>query len=307
MDSKLTIILPSRNETFLTKTIQDLLAKAKGDIEIIAVLDGYWPSPHETKYWKSPAMIHDPRVAYLHKGAAEGMRAAINSAAEIAKGKYIMKLDAHCMVGEGFDEILKADCEENWVVIPRRKRLDAEKWDIQDVGKPDIDYEFLSYPYWKPEEVGIHGTIWTQRINERKDNPEYDIDENPTFQGSCWFMHKKFFKEVLEGMQEEGYGTFIGEPQEISMKTWLADGKLMVNKKTWYAHLHKGKTYGRGYTMNKRELIAGNAYSVDYWMNDKWPKAKHTMEWFVNEKFPDMPTWPKNWKEECIKLGLIHA
>lgn len=305
MNDRVSIILPSRNEIFLIKTIQDILKNSVGDIEVIAVLQGYWPQSHQTDYWSTPNIIEDRRIIYLHQGEATGMRDAINKAASIASGKYLMKMDAHCMVGEGFDEVLKSNIEENWVVIPRRKRLDAERWDIQDVGKPDVDYEFLSYPYWKPEEVGIHGTIWTNRIVERLNNPQYDIDENPTFQGSCWFTHKKFFDDVIEGMQEEGYGTFIGEPQELSMKAWLSGGKVMINKKTWYAHLHKGKTYGRGYSMNKGELIRGNAYSVDYWMNDRWSKAKYNMEWFVNEKFPDMPTWPKDWKQKCIELGLI--
>jgi len=296
MSKLLSIIIPSKNEIFLQKTVEDILIKARGDIEVIPILDGYWPTP---------PLKDDKRIKIIHLGQARGMRNAINSGVAISKGEFIMKCDAHCMFDEGFDIKLQADIEDNWVVIPRRKRLDAEKWCIQDVGKPDVDYEFLSFPYWKPDEVGIHGTIWTDRIRQRLNKPEYDIDDNPGFQGSCWFMHKKHFNECLEGMQEEGYGTFIGEPQEIGMKTWLSGGRLVVNKKTWYAHLHKGKKFGRGYFIDKRELKKGNAYSVEYWMNDRWPKAKHTMEWFVNEKFPDMPTWPKDWKEKCIEQGLI--
>lgn len=296
MNDIVTIIIPSRNEIFLNKTIQSLLANARGDIEIIAILEGYWPLPHKTEHWETPAIINDKRLVYLHRGIAGGMRDAINSAVAIAKGDYLMKIDAHCMVDEGFDLKLKADMQKDWVVIPRRKRLDAEKWGIKDVGKPDVDYEFLSFPYWKPEEVGIHGTIWTQRIRERLNDPKYDLDENMAFQGSCWFMHKSFFTDVMEGMQEEGYGTFIGEPQEIGMKAWLSGGKLMTNKKTWYAHLHKGKTYGRGYSMRKTELKAGNAYSCDYWINDRWPKAIHNFAWLV-ERFTPVPTYPDDWKE----------
>lgn len=297
MNNKLSVIIPSNKEIFLKKTIEELLTKSEEDIEVIAVLDGYYPPADE--------IIEDDRLIYLHMGAGGGMRRAINAGVSIAKGNYIMKIDGHCMVDQGFDKKLKADCEENWVVIPRRKRLDAELWTIQDVGKPDVDYEFISFPYWKPDEVGIHGTIWTERIVARMNDPKYDIDENPTFQGSCWFTTKKHFENVIGEMQEEGYGSFIGEPQEISMKTWLSGGKVMINKKTWYAHLHKGKKYGRGYFIDKKELVAGNAYSVDYWMNDRFPKAIHTMEWFVNEKFPDMPTWVPEWKEICIKNGLI--
>lgn len=293
----ISIIIPSRNEMFLHNTLKDLLSKAEGDIEILAVLDGYWPPAQE--------VINDPRLKYLHKGNAEGMRRAINNASSIAKGEYLMKIDGHCMVDQGYDVKLTADCADNWVVIPRRKRLDAENWTLQDVGKPDVDYEFLSFPYWKPEEVGIHGTVWTNRIVERVGKPEYDIDDNPAFQGSCWVTTKKFFTDTVQGLQEEGYGTFIGEPQELGMKAWLSGGSVKVNKKTWYAHLHKGKKYGRGYFIDKQELIAGNAYSVSYWMNDKWPNARYSMEWFVTEKFPDMPTWPSNWKEICIQNGLI--
>ena len=289
-NTKVSIILPSRNEIFLQKTILDLLAKAKGDIEVIAICDGYYPPAEE--------IVNDKRVIYFHEGTAKGLRNGINMGASLSTGKYLMKLDAHCMVDEGFDEKLKEGCDDMTVIIPRRKRLDPFKWEIQDVGKLDVDYEFLSYPYWKPDEVGIHGTIWDQRIKERLNDPRYDIDEDMSFQGSCWFMTKNFFLNTLEGMQEEGYGTFIGEPQEISMKVWLSGGRLLRNKKTWYAHWHKGKEHGRGYFIDKRGLIKGNAYSVDYWMNNRWPKAIHDMAWLIEHFWP-VPTWPEDrslWK-----------
>ena len=281
--AKLSVIIPSRNERFLPQTVDDIFKKATGDVEVITVLDGYWPDPPLPDY---------PNMILIHRSQARGMRAAINAAASIAKGDFLMKTDAHCMFAEGFDEVLKADCDGDWLVVPRRKRLDAERWEIQDVGKPDVDYEFLSYPYWKPDEVGIHGTIWTKRIIERLGKPEYDVDDDMSFQGSCWFMTANHFKR-LGGMQEKGYGTFIGEPQEIGLKTWLGGGRQVVNKKTWYAHLHKGKKYGRGYSINKSELVTGNAYSVDYWMNNHWPERKHDIQWLI-EKFWPVPTWPED-------------
>lgn len=286
----LSVIIPSRNEIFLQRTTQDLLEKATGEIEVIAVLDGYWPPAEE--------LILDKRVTYLHRGVARGMRSGINSAISIARGEWIMKCDAHCMFAPGFDETLTQNMEDNWLVIPRRKRLDAVNWQIKDVGKPDVDYEFLSYPHWKPDEVGIHGTIWTERIRERLNDPKYDIDENMSFQGSCWTANRKYFMEHIYPMQEEGYGTFIGEPQEIGLKYWLGGGKTMVNKKTWYAHLHKGKEFGRGYSIGKSELYAGNAYSVDYWMNNKWEKRIHDIQWLI-ERFMPVPSWPEDrglWK-----------
>lgn len=280
---KLSVIIPSRNEQFLPQTVADVLAKATGDIEVIAVLDGYWPNPN---------LADNPRLKIIHFSDSRGMRNAINSAAAVAKGDYLLKADAHCMFSEGFDEILKADMEDNWIVIPRRDRLDAENWTRQETGKPPIDAHYLSCPLTNRDGFSMHGAIW----------PEYDrdrthilIDETPSFQGSCWVMSRRHW-DRLGGMSEVGYGGFCQEPQEIGMKTWLGGGQVMVNKKTTYYHLHKGKRYGRGYFQSKSEVIAGHLWSARYWMNDRWKGRVHDFAWFV-DKFP-MPTWPADWKEQ---------
>lgn len=287
MDQIVSIIIPVKNEQFLNKTVQDLLKKATGAIEIIIVLDGYWPEE----------IIEDTRVNYIHFTGRRGMRACINAGAAMAKGKYLLKIDGHCMVDEGFDEKLKANCEDNWIVIPRRFRLDAENWTLGDTHKLPIDYEFLNWPHWNKEEVGLHGNVWNQRTQERMDKPEYMIDDNMSFQGSFWFMTKKHWN-WLGGMSEVGYETFVQEAQELGLKTWLGGGRVVTNKHTWYAHLHKGRKYGRGYFIDQKEMIRGRLYSVDFWMNNRWPERVHDIEWLI-EKFWPVPTWPENrelWK-----------
>ena len=273
------IIIPSRNEKFLDKTVRDILEKAKGNIEVIVVLDGYWPDPSLKK---------DPRLKFIHFNYPKGMRNAINAGVAIAKGKYIMKSDAHCMFDMGFDTVLSANCDNNWVVIPRRMRLDAEKWCVQGSSKHKlpVDYEFVSAP-------GHHdprGGRWDQRTKERIDKPEYKIDENMIFQGSCWFTTKKHFDNTIGGLSEEGYGTFIREAFEIGLKTWLTGGKVMINKNTWYAHLHKGSKYGRMYFLNLKEIRRGIVYSDDFWFNNRLKGAKHDLAWLV-EKFSPVPSW----------------
>ena len=106
----------------------------------------------------------------------------------------------------------------------------------------------------------------------------------------------------IGGLQEEGYGTFIGEPQEIGNKTWLGGGRVIVNKKTNYAHLHKGKRWGRGYSIGKHGLQKGNLYSVDYWINNRWKERKHDLSWLI-EKFWPVPTWDENWQEELARIN----
>ena len=280
------IIIPSRNETFLQKTVTDLLSKGN-DIEVIVVLDGYWPDP---------PLLPDNRLVQLHRGQSMGMRAAINGAAAIAKGKFLMKCDAHCMFADGYDEILKADCDDNWVVIPRRYSLDAENWCIEQNGKLPRDYHYLCYPDPnKGADRGMHGVEWWNRCRGRTD-PQYDIDDEASSQGSCWFMTKTHFDDHLNGLSELGYGSFAQEFQEIGLKTWLGGGAVKINKKVWYAHLHKGKNYGRMYPQSRSELIPHINWSADHWVNDEEPGMVHKFAWFVNEKFPNMPTWPENYE-----------
>ncbi len=290
--AKVSVIIPARNEIFLRETIDDIHLHATGDIEVIAVLDGYWPDPPLSEY-------NDKSTRIIHRSTPHGMRAAINAAANIATGKYLLKCDAHCMFAGGFDETLKTYCDDNWVVIPARYSLDAENWRIDDNGKPRRDYHYLCYPDPnKDHDVGMHGVEWWDRGKQRLD-PQYDIDDNMSFQGSCWFMTSDHFHNRLHGMSEVGYGTFTQEPQEIGLKTWLGGGAVKVNKKTWYAHLHKGSHYGRMWRMGRvdqEQIRQGHAYSARFWMTNAWPDRVHDLEWLI-EKFSPVPTWGENWRE----------
>lgn len=290
----LSVIIPSRSEPFLNKTIQDLLIKAKGEIEIIAVLDGWEPTETKTEFWSTPARIEDPRVIYIHNDISQGMRKAINAGAKVAKGEYLMKLDAHCLFEEGFDLKLAENCEENWVVIPARYSLDAERWAIENNGKPRRDYHYLCYPErGKAHDWGMHGVEWWDRGVQRSD-PKYDIDDNMSFQGSCWFMHKKWFTDFLEGMDENPiYAGWAQEPTEIGCKTWLGGGAVKVNKKVFYCHLHKGKRYPRTYYVDDKAIVEGHRYAANYWMQNRWPKQIHNIDWLI-EKFMPVPTWPED-------------
>lgn len=282
----LSVLIPSRKERFLEPTVKDVLAKAAGPIEVIVVLDGYWPNP---------PLPSDKRIVQIHFGEARGMRPAINAAAEAARGKYLMKLDAHCMVDEGFDDVLKADCDGDWVVVPRRHRLDAENWCLQDVGKPPIDAHYLSYPFERDNDTscGLHGTVWPERAKERIN---VLVDDEMSSQGSCWFMHKKYREEHIGDADVEKYGNFIQEFQELGLKVWLGGGQVKVNKKTWYAHLHKGKKYGRGYSLSGSRHKEGVDFATRYWMLDQWPERIHDLKWLI-EKFAPVPGWPEDLDE----------
>lgn len=278
----LSVIIPNRNSQFLTKTIRDILEKAVTNIEVVINVDENWPDE----------VVDDPRVHYIHPPSPRGMRYGINTTIKLSQGKYIMKVDDHCMFGEGFDKILIDAHQENWVQIPRRYALDAEKWQREERtdNKYPIDQMYLDFPLkGKEHDWGIHGVPW------KRDRKE-EIDDTPSLQGSCYFMARDYFQNFLGELSEVGYGQFSQEAQEIGFKTWLGGGRMVVNKKTWYAHLHKGNRYGRMYKMPGGTVEASN-WSAYYWMENKWKNRVHDMSWLINEKFPNMPSWPDNWQE----------
>lgn len=298
MENKLSVIIPSRSPQYLNQTINDLLTKAEGDVEIIVVLDGIWNE-----------IVEDKRVTYIHHGTIHnnlGMREGINRGVSISKGKWIMKCDEHTLWGQGYDKILEKDCDEQTVVIPRRKRLDADKWEILVDGRADIDYMYVEYPYAKPfdKTQGLHGAEWRQRFYDKKDEM---ISDTPTMQGSAYFMQRKHWDTTIKELSTEKYGPFTQEAQEISMATWLSGGRVIVNKNTFYAHMHKGRS-GKGYNFSTEQYKQhaewnekGRLYCINYWLNTK--DYKYDFDWLVN-KFPDMPGWSKDWKERVEKDKL---
>lgn len=296
----LSIIIPTRNEIYLQQTVDDIMAKAKGSIEVIVVLDGYWPDP-PLKNYDNLIIIHHGTI-----NENKGMRQCINAGMEIAKGKYVMKSDGHCLFDQGFDVKLIADCQDNWVVIPRRYRLDPINWKIAPDIRPPVDYQLLTYPYIRTHDpaCGLHGDEWRERYFRRKN---ILIDDNMSTQGSLYFTTRDWWFKMIHPMNVELYGSFIQEAQEICNNTWLGGGRVVVNKKTWYAHWHKGKNgknYGFStarYAFHQAERERGRINCIDYWLNDRFPKMApgRNFKWFI-EKFWPIPTWPENWEKQLI-------
>ena len=289
MDTKeemIGIAIPSRNEKFLNNTIRDILEKAEGPIQIFPILDGC-----SKEFMDSYEYVEDERVNYivfpnLNKTTK---RVGINTMVTLTDAKYVMSVDGHCMFEKGFDTVLKENHEPNWVQVPRRHRLDAENWciQIQSDNRPPIDYEYIMFKPLAGSDLGIHGFKWDARTLDRLD---IEIDDIITFQGSCWFMEKEWYNHC--GFMDLAYQGWGQEAEELSFTTWLKGGRVVVNKKTWYAHLHKGKKYGRMYWMSRYENRLSYAYSFKKWIVDN-----RDFFYGLIEKFMPMPGWPENWKE----------
>ena len=216
------IIIPSRNEKYLDKALEGYLVNFKGDFEIIVNIDGYDEPIKEVE-----------GVTYIHNKESKGMRPAINEAVALAKGKYILKIDAHCLIDEGLDVKLTQDHQPNWVQTPRRYRMDHKTWSMVDDGRPPIDYMYLN-----ADLVGVE----CRSKNRDPKLAKKLLDDTETFQGSCYFMEKDLFYKL--GLMDVGeFGTFANEAQEIGIKCVGNGGRVVVNKNTWYAHPRAPRRY----------------------------------------------------------------
>ena len=285
-NERVSVLIPARNEVYLQKTIDSILSAAEGDIEIVAVCDGYWPDP---------PIQDDPRVTLIHHTEAIGQRPAINEAARIATGKYVLKTDGHSMFDQGFDVKLKADCEYDWTVIPRMYNLDVEKWepkwnkrtDYMWIRSPEAKDKSFRHNYWDgpcAKEFPAEYKIYKKKIQNA---PE--IDDVMTGQGACFFMHKERFWEL--GGMDEAHGQWGQMGIELACKAWLSGGRQVVNKKTWFAHWFRGGG-GPGFPWpaSGKEQEFARKYSKKLWTSGKWPLQKRPLQWLV-DKFAPVPTW----------------
>ena len=249
----LSIIIPSYKDPLLQKTIDSLLENATGHIEVIPVLDGYWPEI---------PLKDDDRVMPVHIGRNGGMRNAINAGVRVSRGEYLMRTDEHAVFGDSYDEILTSSLKSNWIVTPRRYFLDTEKWEIMDI--PPVDYMRLKIARVGDGKGGLmhkfSGVEWKGQAKKRKD---IMIDETMAMQGSCWAMKRSWWDKAIVELQSEGYGTHYQDSHEMTFKAWKKGGKLMVNKNTWHGHKHRKFPRSHGY--GGKEARDGFRYALKTW------------------------------------------
>src|SRR3990167_8508739 len=98
------VLISARNEKHLPRMVAHLHERLTGDYEIIIVQDG---PPYRSLPNHSRLRVYDREYT--------GLKPSINFAAADARGKYLLKLDAHCAVSEGIDEILPRAMDANWM------------------------------------------------------------------------------------------------------------------------------------------------------------------------------------------------
>ena len=307
---ELSVLVPARNEEFLGRTIQDVLEHAKGNTEIIAILDGYLPDP--------PLSVSD-KVTVIYNPVAVGQRAGANQAAKIARGKYVMKVDAHCAFDDGFDvKMLEAFKEtgDNVTMIPVMRNLHIFDWVCPEshrryqspsgvcetCGKPTTK-DIVWIPKKSPATFTFRfdKTLHFQYDGGQAKKPESlaqgDFRETLSIQGSCFMVTKEKYFEL--DLCSENFHSWGQQGVEVACKTWLSGGRVISNLRTWYAHCFRtrGGDFGFPYSNPQNKVNENRELSRELFQKDKWPKATHTFQWLLDKFNP--PDWG-------ISKGMIY-
>ena len=312
----LSIVIPARNEIFLKQTVEDILKNTRGETEIIAVLDGYWPDP---------PVPDNSRVTLVHHTEPIGQRSATNEAVKLSKAKYIMKCDAHCSFDEGFDVKMMQEMHDDWTMVPAMKNLHAFDWVCKKCGdrryqgvtpvacpKCDNTEHFYRDIVWKGKDNPLStsycfdATPHFQYFKEFKLRPEGkgDLTETMSLQGSCFMLTRQKYWEL--NVCDESFGSWGSQGIEVAVKTWLSGGRVVVNHKTWYAHMFrtKGGDFGFPYQISGRQIQSARQMAREIFFGNKLPNQKYQISWLL-EKFWPIPGWTQEQLDDLKKQSDI--
>lgn len=309
---ELSVLIPARNEEFLSLTVKNILKNIRGNTEIIVVLDGEWASP---------GVPDDKRVTIIYNHKSVGQRAAQNQAARVSRAKYLMKLDAHCVVDEGFDVKMISKMKDDYTMVPRMYNLYGFDWvctscphrhyqgptptGCPKCGKPmkrDIKFaprlnrRSLTYRF----DHTLHFQYWGSL--QKRLQPVDGLMESMSLQGSSFMCTREKYWEL--NLCDEKFGSWGQQGTEVALKTWLSGGKVVANDTTWYSHLFRtqGGDFGFPYPISGNQQEHAREYCRDLFFNNKYEKQIYPLSWLI-DKFWPIPDWDK--PENSVVLDMV--
>jgi glycosyltransferase involved in cell wall biosynthesis len=304
----LSVLIPARNELFLSRTIDELVKNIRGDTEIIAVLDGEWAYPPVEDY---------PNVTLIYCAQSIGQRAATNRAAALSSAKYVMKLDAHCATDEGFDvkmmEIMQPDMTAvpimrnlhafDWVCKNGHRRYQSPSGVCKECGEP-TEMDVVWIPKKSPSSTSycFDRTLHFQYFAEYKKRPEGQgpLSETMSLQGSCFMMERQRYLDL--NINDETWGSWGNQGTEVACKSWLSGGRVVCNHNTWYAHLFRTQPgFNFPYPQRGSQVEHARQCSRDLFLNNKWDKQVRPLSWLVEKFWPITHTERRpGWTQEDL-------
>lgn len=300
----LSVIIPSRNEEWLSNTVEDIFKNRRGKTEVIVILDG--------KRELKPLPEH-PDLTVVYTSEPFGQREATNQGVRLSQAKYVLKCDAHVAFDEGFDvKMMDAYKEvgDDVTMVPAMYNLHVFDWKCMKCGKrtymgptprscEDCDNvrHFEKKLVWTPRwnrrtefwmfDSEPHFQYW----NDYKKRPEAQgqIVEVMSLIGACFMLTRERYWAL--NICDKDFGSWGSQGVEIACKTWLSGGRLMVNKNTWYSHMFRTqKDFGFPYPQSNTQVQNAKKKAKEMFFNGKFEGQVRPLSWLV-DKFSPIPGW----------------
>ena len=228
---KYSIIIPAFNEQkYLNRTVDNFLKTAKGKVEVIVVLNGYEQEV-------------DERAKIISRTNNDGERIAMNEAAKIADGNYLMRIDGHCTIEpEGWDLMMVEAMTPKRIVTAPITAID------QNWRKLSGWYAFCK----------LLPTMEEKWVSKKK----YDtIEKNMAFTG-CGFMIAKDFYWSFGGA-DESLPKMGAIGPEFALRAWMEGDGVYTRTDVLIGHIFGIGGYDNsGVTITRKRLQEkyGNRY-----------------------------------------------
>jgi glycosyltransferase involved in cell wall biosynthesis len=323
MAYKLSLLIPARNEFYydldlLGHTVQNALENTTDACEIVVVLDGYWPL---TPLPSNPRLtvIHHNKSIGQRAATNEAARIARGDWVCKLDAHSALDKDFDAKIVEGIeDDWTVVGGQYNLQAF--QWRCKSCGWLKDQSPKPErcgrCNSKFVKLvPLWFPRDGrdnsnGVGGKrtaythswyfdttltfgYWGEYAADEEYCKRHKIQFRPETQaevhdimcllGACWAMRRERYWEL--DACDEKFGSWGNQGVEIAIKSWLSGGRLVVNRRTWFAHFFRVGGIGFPYPDGGRKERAV-ARSKELWFNNSWPKQVRPLSWLIDHFAP---------------------
>ena len=272
----ISVLIPtgsSEKPQWIYNTVESVTQTAKEDIEVLVLLDGW---ENRNKIVEIRQLLKPfKNVRILPSSDNKGERGTVNRGAAAARGKFIIKLDAHCSLSAGWDVALKEQCCEKYLLVCTLDALNAETWIPLGHRYERVYITPSGEEKWWPNHLDHLDAAST-------------IVPSMSLTGCGWFCRRDYFLEHLRYDETLGKWGCIGP--EMSAKVEKSGGAIFI---------HRGVRCGHVFSTNPRGYPVSEVVRTRKAVLSKYSAAI----WALAQRFSNIPGWkhvlddyPTNWE-----------
>jgi glycosyltransferase involved in cell wall biosynthesis len=217
---KVSVLIPTINDPYLFRTIDEVTKTASDELEFIIINDGGADFQIESEM--DITILKNPKIF--------GRRISLNRAAKIASGNYLFILDAHCKMSQDWDIKLAESARDKNIAYAVIRDIFPDTWEYRPgwYGHVYIDKEYTE-KWWR-----------------RKDPEFCDVEEESiAFTGCAWMIKKDRYWEL--GGYDESLGPYGWDGPEWALKNLKNGGKVILRTDVICGHIFGTNDGGKLY------------------------------------------------------------